>query len=797
MACDQQAQGDRASSKDGISSLKILHLSDLHLGWRFEKSNWRQLLGAAKDAKPDLVLVTGDLVNTPWFWMLKKARKALDQLSTELAHTDGSKCTVWVVPGNHDTRVMGIFPIRWLLPASLIAAIVGAIVWWLVEALGTTPPWFKWLLWSIAGATWITAITCALLRALTRRSLEKILGDAYLLTKARLTSNARVGVVPIDSATYGVSWARGSVPSSQFADFHEQMKEVDKQVASGGSPPTWIAMVHHHVLPLPYDSSREHMMVMDNAGALLAELWKCGVRLILHGHKHHQHFARIIVDSARAPRAEMAVLSAGTPTEAKNAGYFWHGFNVVTVDPDGRTTIEMYEAPPEGGAFEKKPPFDLVPIETQEYLRFERDAKHYGLECRRLICQAEISNYGDARFFREYKGVSTTKQSVQRIPGVLVAEATCGLMEAYVARCLSNGGPSIVAKTVSKNQALASRIEVELRFEGDGLQCDEEPIDFFTEVYGNNAFALNRWQFDAMYPGRSDYTEDAKFPVPKDMATGELVIQVRFPSDVGIPKRIGIKANVSGIADGPWIRLPPTSLLRLNLQNTVQLRVPYPVPGATYQINWDLKENSYGDGNPTRERGIERALGLRSWLGKMMTVSDVPEQLLRHLNAIEVLARTEVGDNPEKALDCALFVFEEETKSLRYLVGTHDKKDDRHGAKYRFGLGLPGRAFKAAAPVGFRRPPSTPGERPWCYVRPNGERVTDSGQVPEVAILAIPLAPPEAPDWPYCVLQFSNDDPSCMLKTADTLEDSSIKGLAEDLCNTVTIMLEKLYNKTN
>lgn len=84
-ACDQQAQGDRASSKDGISSLKILHLSDLHLGWRFEKSNWRQLLSATKDAKPDLVLVTGDLVNTPWFWMLKKARKALDQLSTELA----------------------------------------------------------------------------------------------------------------------------------------------------------------------------------------------------------------------------------------------------------------------------------------------------------------------------------------------------------------------------------------------------------------------------------------------------------------------------------------------------------------------------------------------------------------------------------------------------------------------------------------------------------------------------------------------------------------------------------------
>ena len=38
---------------------------------------------------------------------------------------------------------------------------------------------------------------------------------------------------------------------------------------------------------------------MDNAGALLNELTRSKVRLVgLHGHKHHQHFARIVVNSS-------------------------------------------------------------------------------------------------------------------------------------------------------------------------------------------------------------------------------------------------------------------------------------------------------------------------------------------------------------------------------------------------------------------------------------------------------------------------------------------------------------------
>jgi predicted MPP superfamily phosphohydrolase len=49
----------------GAGPIQIMHISDLHFGWRFRKPKWQHLLAAAKNIKPDFVIITGDLVNTP------------------------------------------------------------------------------------------------------------------------------------------------------------------------------------------------------------------------------------------------------------------------------------------------------------------------------------------------------------------------------------------------------------------------------------------------------------------------------------------------------------------------------------------------------------------------------------------------------------------------------------------------------------------------------------------------------------------------------------------------------------
>ena len=63
---------------------RLLHISDLHFGSQFQWSKWELLKQTAKGLDPDLVVVTGDVVNTPWRWMLKRARAQLEALATEL-----------------------------------------------------------------------------------------------------------------------------------------------------------------------------------------------------------------------------------------------------------------------------------------------------------------------------------------------------------------------------------------------------------------------------------------------------------------------------------------------------------------------------------------------------------------------------------------------------------------------------------------------------------------------------------------------------------------------------------------
>ena len=215
----------------------------------------------------------------------------------------------------------------------------------------------------------------------------------------------------------------------------------------------------------------------------------------------------------------------------------------------------------------------------------------------------------------------------------------------------------------------------------------------------------------------------------------------------------------------------------------------HPRPGNLYQINWDLAENIYDGGNRERERGIEQALALREWLSNF-SPQQLPGELVSLLQETEGGARGVIGSDVHKPLHCALFVFDDESKTLRYCVGNYKADDARRAGKYRFGLGLPGRAFKAGRAVGFRRPPATPGERPWGYVLPDGTRVTKAKQVPEVAIVAIPLAPVEASDWPYAVIQFSTDDYSCDLKTQDRASDTTIADYSKHLAKRITALLE-------
>jgi Calcineurin-like phosphoesterase len=736
---------------------KILHISDIHVGAGFNESKWDNLVSAARAIKPDLVMVTGDLVNTPWFWMLARARKRLKALSEALS-LDGSACEVWTIPGNHDTRLTGLYPVLWVLQAALVAEIMALLFanWALGQGVGSRARFFLWMgCWGFAGA----AVVAIVLRMLTRANLRKIIGDEHYLTAARCSARVPVGILPFDSATKGVGWARGSVIDKNFGQFAELKAAVLQEPST-----VWIAAVHHHPLPLPYDHGAESMMAMDNAGAFLSEVSKASIQLVLHGHKHHQHFARIRINSMNAGAAEVAVLSAGTPTKGSNAGAFWHGFNVIHVDSSRRMRVEMFESPPGPSGFELKYSFDIAPLEEQDRRRHLEDIETFGIHCKRLLCFADIEPGGDAYFAREFRGVSTTQPELKALPFGVTARITNGMVEAFGVERLSANGPSM--SLVEAGAGNWSVRNGRIAFHDQALKKGDAPIDFVVEFYGNNAFALDRWQHECIYPGITARSEFLKFGVPEKIAVEEFWLLARFPEYGGLPK--GVTAIICDENDPHGRHVSADRLVRIESQRLVQLRIPCPLPNAKVELRWDLPEDKI---DPTN-RDIFRALALRDKLAALRGQTP-PQELIDLVSVMELEARTALGAGVNRSYDVALFVFDDASKRLRYLTGTYAASDSRREGEYPFGLGLVGRAFKLKRAVTFDRMKLIT-KAPSGYVMPHGGGVTSIKGVKENAALAIPLAPPEALDWLYAVLVISTDDPGCPLKLEDTPQDGSI-----------------------
>jgi hypothetical protein len=777
----------------------ILHLSDLHFGMQFVKDKWDEVLHIAKSVRPDLVVVTGDLVESPWRWRLKTAKNRVAALRDALRTSTGKADLQLVcVPGNHDTRIQGVFPVPWLLPlcalcllaAALVASHIAAVrlQWPLTQSAISLPRGLaSWIGDALLLLLVTIAIAAMVVRACVTTRLSAAVGDDVMISSPKVMRDIGIGVVPFDSASRGLSWARGRVFRKDMVACKTAMETAAQE--DRGRDPFWIALVHHHPLPLPYDDQFEQMMVMDNAGAFLSELSARRIRLVLHGHKHHQHFARITVDPATSERVEVSVLSAGTPTRGRTSMVHRHGFNVIRVGADHRVRIEMFEA--EGdGTFSAKTPFDMVPSEEHARLRFEYEKGRLKLLCRRMVCGAEINSYGDAQFVREFRGVSTSRPLVKQLDGTFQAQSESGFVEAFRAQSLSSHGPGVAVKTEREG---INQIEATLLFKSSGLQSEHDPIDFLIEHQSNNAFALDRWQFSQMYVDRRDFTEDVQFVMTGDIAVEELVMHVHFSTgaEISLPTRIDLRWRSRDDPDGnAWYPLPTNMIVRMERQSVIQVRIPYPKPNSIYQINWDLDED---DATPVAEAGAATALRLRRQLTNLLN-SAVPKELMEMVATAEQFFREELPDGSSAPFDATLFVYHEPDQTLRALVSTLPPGDDRVHAAFKFGLGIAGRSFKSSSTVNFVKPHNETRAQPTGYILGNGKVAETPADIREEAIIAFALAPLDASDWPYAVLQISSDTPGTSLTLAALRGDQGLEIHARGLRQSFTAVLPDILS---
>src|SRR5437867_11575750 len=83
--------------KPAKEEILVAHISDLHFGSHNQSSCWKKIETFLKKVQPSLVLVTGDLVDTPKETHYRAARTALDNLGVHY----------YVCAGNHDRHLKG------------------------------------------------------------------------------------------------------------------------------------------------------------------------------------------------------------------------------------------------------------------------------------------------------------------------------------------------------------------------------------------------------------------------------------------------------------------------------------------------------------------------------------------------------------------------------------------------------------------------------------------------------------------------------------------------------------------
>jgi len=105
-----------------LDRLSILHLSDLHFTGRVAKAYFEQVVSICNTLEPDLIAITGDLVDKP---------ECIDWIPDTLGRLE-SRCGCFYVLGNHDMRV-GVKQLRQALNTAGLTDLGGR---WLELSVG-------------------------------------------------------------------------------------------------------------------------------------------------------------------------------------------------------------------------------------------------------------------------------------------------------------------------------------------------------------------------------------------------------------------------------------------------------------------------------------------------------------------------------------------------------------------------------------------------------------------------------------------------------------------------------------
>ncbi len=777
--------------------INIVHLSDIDFGNRFSIATWDEVAKAVIAFDPDLIVVSGDLVDDPSPEHLLVAKCALVDLSQRararsLANGNGRAADLVVIPGNHDVFESGVavgMPrLNWFerifyggdtreaetaLRAKLHANRLGFDAVCLGLPANTDANFFQ--------KSWarIRAILSGRLIAPwnKRDDFTIRLGAAVPPPRVFKPDNSAILLALLDSnpTHTGFYTATGTVDNDQLIGLKSALEDENRPYIAR------IAVVHHHVLPIAFASGAtrttgEPMMVLRNAGAVLRTLADHKFDLILHGHWHKAQFTRIDFGSDDNESYPIAVASSGSAAMVSEDNTSANCFNLITIAENGRIAVKsvLYgaaQAPNPTGEPGRHYRLYKESISATKRRAYARARERHVIECDLREQTLEITENGDLWVTHKIENLRYhgTSRYSRRPFGVFIPPYGHFVHDTLEPDRAFSRTEVTLSAAPDHPGSEGGRLEYSwINLPGGGLVRDGEPASYAI-VYGcSNCMTMTRWEALEKAKPQPDEVPRAGFDtdfvgVRISTPTRKLVLKAKFPESLlTVQPHVVCQRHPQypryDIDDWGDAKISPLNMvidsetrdeekqgLRYEAPTrTWILEVDRPMVGYQYLLRWEV---------PGDEPNPQIAGDTREWqrallsLGKRIadkTINENDGEAIKQFNLLCEALKTEVckGGLGEKWV-IAIFIYDSAQHVLRPVLSRRSWTPEGLPIDFQvpFGDGLSGAAFQQRRIIAWStdsmasRPPHTARS----LIKPVPHPAPADGSIEMVNVLALPV----------------------------------------------------------
>ncbi|WP_434728509.1 metallophosphoesterase family protein [Pseudomonas soli] len=554
-------------------SVRIVHLSDLHFGMKGQTDVWESLSTYLRnELKPQLILVTGDIVDTPSPDLYRVAAEKLAQLQI-----NGTQC--FVCAGNHDRHEQGNaisgLSRRFQGPAG-----------WIRSFFQKLAPHDNKNPFGVSNSSHTNALFD---QAFANQGmlLQLLNPQSFISTSGR--NKWRVRLVGLDSSSDARFFAQGHISPQVM----QKLRTVlSKSPSDHDQLDLVITLVHHHLLPVMRSENSGHDLesvlsgttVLNNAGSLLEALAHGEVDLVLHGHEHARHAARY--SSLESKRGDVIVIGAGSATGAhtkQGCNITRASFNLLELTDD--SSVVLREVRNEG------PGWEILREEKQLMSAREiRRGRYFRRSPEALMPQS--------KWVRHFEFTASRDCLIRESLSNWVIDEPCWVTSTKN----SSGEPYFVHGEIELTQGRIIPLmhDKPFTFKGAGQYelCQQLPIDYNSKIVARRVDQEILWVGGAILtqddlkrcdggPYRSEKYEFIAAHVKQGIESLTLTLE--------LPRKFRPANNtfevIAETPDGHQHRLKELQD-RLSVTGRSKVRatltIPYPQPGVRYVLSWPL-----------------------------------------------------------------------------------------------------------------------------------------------------------------------------------------------------------------